>query len=215
MGNAAVRFQAGRIRDRPTGIPGVRALRQGLRVAALIALLIGAGQIGGGQVGATLPAGLSSAHGRHCVAQVGAPAPSMRCFADLNAAVAAATDGRVRLLASITGAALRAIPLNNGAPASNYHVVSIEWTRSNYTGASLTWQAPSSCGDYASSSMPRGWNDAIRSVAQYSGCATTLYWDVNFAGTTRAIDVNVSVPDLGSLNANVSSQKWCPVLSCG
>jgi hypothetical protein len=62
--------------------------------------------------------------------------------------------------------------------------------------------------------MPRGWNDTIRSVAQYSGCATTLYWDINFGGATRAIDVNESVLDLGDFDANVSSQKWCPVFSC-
>src|SRR5439155_1041438 len=82
---------------------------------------------------------------------------------------------------------------------------SIEWTKSNYGGASLTWQAPSSCGDFASSSMPRGWNDAIRSVAQYSGCGTTLYRDVNFGGATLPIDVNASVPDLGTFDGNVSS----------
>ena len=212
MGNAVVRPDARRSRHRPRGSPAFRALGQGLHMAASIALMIGAAQIGGRPVGATPPAGPSSGHGRHCVAELGAS--TMRCFAALNAAVAAATDGRVQLLASTAGAALRAIPLNDGAGASDYHVVSIEWTRSNYSGASLTWQAPSSCGDYASSSMPRGWNDAIRSVAQYSGCATTLYWDVNFGGATQAIDVDASVPDLGSLDANVSSQKWCPVFSC-
>ena len=183
-------------------------------MAASIALMIGATHIGGRQVGATLPDGPSSGHGRHCVAQLGARPPTMRCFTALNAAVAAATNGRVRLLAGTTGAGLQAIPLNQGAGASDYHVVSIEWTGSNYRGASLTWQAPSSCGTYASASMPRGWNDAIRSVAQYSGCGSTLYWDVNFGGATLAIDVNASVPDLGSFDGNVSSQEWCPASPC-
>jgi len=181
-------------------------------VAAAIALMIGAAQLGGRPVVATQPGGLSSTGSRHCVAKLGAP--TMHCFGALNAAVAAATDGRVQLLAGITGAALQAIPLNQGAGDSDYHVVSIEWTRSNYSGASLTWQAPSSCGDYASSSMPRGWNDAIRSVAQYSDCASTLYRDVNFGGDTLPIDVDASVPDLGHFDANVSSQKLCPVLPC-
>ena len=212
MGNAVVRPDARRIRHHARGGPALRALGQGLHVAASIALMIGAAQMGGRPVGATLPAGLSSGHGRHCVAQLGAS--TMRCFAALNTAVAAATDGRVQLLASTTGAALQAIPLNQGAGASDYLVVSIEWTRSNYSGASLTWQAPSSCGNYASSMMPRGWNDAIRSVAEYSGCATTLYWDVNFGGASDAIDVNASVPDLGSFDGNVSSQKWCPESPC-
>jgi hypothetical protein len=181
-------------------------------VAATIALIIGAAQMGGWAVVATLPAGPSSGHGRNCVAQLGAP--TMRCFGALNAAVAAATDGRVHLLAGTTGAALQAIPLNRGAGASDSRVVSIEWTGPNYSGASLTWQASSTCGDYASSSMPRGWNDAIRSVAEYSGCATTLYWDVNFGGTADVIDVNASVADLGEFDGNVSSQKWCPNSPC-
>jgi hypothetical protein len=157
----------------------------------------------------------SSAQGRHCVAQLGPAQPTMRCFTGLNAAVAAATNGRVRLMSTTTGAELAAMPLNMPAAASgDYHVVSIEWTGSNYTGASLTWQTPSPCGSYASSSMPRGWNDTVRSVAQYSGCATTLYWDTNFGGATRALNVNVSMPDLGSFDANTSSQKWCAVFSC-
>lgn len=212
MGNA-VRSDARRARHRPRArSPVFGALGKGLQVAAAISLMIGAAQLGGRLVGATQPGGLSRGRERHCVAQLGAP--TMRCFGALNAAVAAATDGRIQLPAGTTGAAIRAIPLNRGAGASDYRVVSIEWTRSNYSGASLTWQAPSSCGDYASSSMPRGWNDAIRSVAQYSGCASTLYWDVNFGGDTLPIGINASVADLGHFDANVSSQKWCPVLPC-
>src|SRR2546429_296169 len=123
MGNAVVRPDARRSRHRPRGSPAFRALGQGLHMAASIALMIGATHIGGRQVGATLPDGPSSGHGQHCVAQLGARPPTMRCFTALNAAVAAATDGRVQLLASTTGAALRAIPLNDGAGASDYHVV--------------------------------------------------------------------------------------------
>jgi hypothetical protein len=180
-------------------------------VAASVALVIGAMQ-----TGTTVPAAASGPHARHCVARLGASQPTMRCFAGLNAAVAAATSGRVQLLSNITGADLRSIPLNSaGAASGDYYVVSIEWTGANYTGASLTWQATAPCGNYANSSMPRGWNDTIRSVAQYSGCATTLYWDINFGGDSRAIDVNASMLDLGDFDANVSSQKWCPVFSCG
>jgi len=193
------------------GRPWFRAFGPGLHVAASVALVIGATPMG-----AAVPAAASGPPGRHCVARLGRSQPTMRCFARLNAAVAAATNGRVQLLSDITGADLRTMPLNSADAASgDYYVVSIEWTGSNYTGASLTWQATSPCGDYANSSMPRGWNDRIRSVAQYSGCATTLYWDINFGGDTRAIDVNASVPDLGGFDANASSQKWCPVFSCG
>jgi hypothetical protein len=52
-------------------------------------------------------------------------------------------------------------------------------------------------------------------VAQYSGCASTLYWDVAFGGTADVIDVNASVADLGEFDGNVSSQKWCPTSPCG
>jgi len=186
MGNAVAGFGARRTHHHhPTrGRPWVRALGPGLHVAASVALVIVTAQMG-----AAVPAAASGLHGRHCVAQLGTSDPTMRCFAGMNAAVAAAAS-------------------------SDYYVVSIEWTGSNYTGSSLTWEGPSPCGAYANSSMPRGWNDAIRSVAQYSGCATTLYWDINFGGATRAIDVNASVPDLGDFDAHVSSQKWCPVFSC-
>jgi hypothetical protein len=188
----------------------------GLHLAASIALVIGSAQMGAAQMGAAGATGASGAHPRHCVAQLGMSQPTMRCFTSLNAAVAAATNGRVQLLATTTGAALATMPLNSRAGVfGNYYVVSIEWTGSNYTGASLTWQTPSPCGYFGSSSMPRGWNDTIRSVAQYSGCATTLYWDVNFAGASKPIDVNASVPDLGDFDANLSSQKWCPIYSCG
>jgi Peptidase inhibitor family I36 len=165
-------------------------------VAASITLVVGATQMGpapvaqAGPTGAAASPGASSSlgpYGRHCVAQLGVAEPTMRCFALLSAAVAA---------------------------SDRYNVVSIEWTRSNYTGASLTWQGPSPCGDYASSSMPRGWNDTIRSVAQYSGCATTLYRDAGFGGSARAIGVNASVPDLGAFDASLSSQKWCPASGC-
>ena len=211
MGNAVAGSGARSTDRHPTrGRPWFRALRRGLHVAASVALLIGATQMG-----AAVPAAASGPHGRNCVAQLGISQPTMRCFAGLNAAVAAATNGRVQLPSGTTGADLRSIPLNDAAAApGDYDVVSIEWTGSNYTGSSLTWQGPSPCGTYANSSMPRGWNDTIRSVAQYSGCATTLYWDINFGGATRAIDVNASVPDLGDFDANVSSQKWCPVFSC-
>jgi hypothetical protein len=221
MGNAVVCSGARRICHHPRGgtrrrlgrRPRARALGPALHVAASVALVIGSTQIGAAQVaGAAAPSG---AHGRHCVAQLGASRPTMHCFATLKDAVAAATNGRLRLPSSTTGAALATMPINSGAAASSdYHVVSIEWTGSNYTGASLTWQTPSPCGSYASSSMPRGWNDTIRSVAQYSGCSTSLFWDVDFGGDSHAFDVNASVPDLGSFDANVSSQKWCPVFSC-
>jgi hypothetical protein len=178
-------------------------------VVASVALVIVATQMG-----VALPAAGSGPQSRHCVARLGTSQPTMRCFGALNAAVAAATNGRVQLPSTTTGADLRSIPLNGAAASGDYYVVSIEWTRSNYTGSSLTWQGPSPCGTYANSSMPRGWNDTIRSVAQYSGCATTLYWDINFGGATRAIGVNASVPDLGDFDANASSQKWCPVFSC-
>ena len=219
MGNAVAGSKARRIRRHtrggPRGRPRVRALGRGLHVAASIALVIGATQMGSTAIGDAHPAGPSSSHGRHCIAQLGAPQPTMRCFAGLNAAVAAATNGRVQVPSTITGAALATMQLNSAAvAASDYDVVSIEWTGSNYSGASLTWQTQAPCGHFSSSSMPRGWNDTIRSVAQYSGCATTLYWDINFGGASRAIDVNASVADLGSLDANVSSQKWCPVFSC-
>jgi Peptidase inhibitor family I36 len=208
MGNAVAGSEAENTHYHSRGGQWFRTLGPGLHVVASVAVVIVATQM------TALPAAGSGPHGRHCVARLGTSQPTMRCFAALNAAVAAATNGRMQLPSDTTGADLRSIPLNGAAAPGNYDVVSIEWTGSTYTGSSLTWEAPSPCGTYANASMPRGWNDTIRSVAQYSGCATTLYWDINFGGATRAIDVNASVPDLGNFDANTSSQKWCPVLGC-
>jgi len=205
--NAVAGFDAVVI-NRPRSRRTPRRSGRLLRLAAIVTLFAGM------LLSRSLPGEATPATGPHCVARLGASLPSLRCFNTLSDAIAAATHGRVHLPQGTTGPQIRDMALIQGAAASNIYVLSVEWTGSNFSGPSLTWEGSSPCGYYANSSMPSGWNDTIRSVAQYSGCATTLYWDINFGGPTYPINVNAQVADLGGFDKNMSSQKWCPAYPC-
>jgi len=62
--------------------------------------------------------------------------------------------------------------------------------------------------------MPGGWNDVVQSVAAYSGCANTLYQNNNFGGRTYNIGRNGSSGNLGSMDKQTSSEKWCTSSPC-
>jgi hypothetical protein len=175
--------------------------------------------------GALVPAVTASAASpRHCVAQAptDGAAPTMRCYRTFAAAIAAASNGRIQLDPN-TPAEL----LPPAAVAANTHaaradgvsplttvIIGIDYTSTGYSGSSFTWYQSANCGNYYTSSMPSGWNDVIESAANYSGCGTTLYHDINFGGSTTSIGVDGSASTLGSFNNQASSQRWCPSNSC-
>jgi hypothetical protein len=156
---------------------------------------------------------------RHCIAQAKAAeakgSPTVRCYSTFAAAISAATSGRVKLKDAMRSRKLSADELQAGpaSPLTTY-VLSVDYKDANFSGSTLTWSQSSPCGFYQAGSMPSGWNDVVSSVADYSGCATTLYHDSNFKGTTYRIGVNGSASSLGSFNDQTSSQKWCPVYPC-
>ena len=158
--------------------------------------------------------------GHNCVARAvplsSSQAPKFTCYATFAQAVNAATRGRVRLPASATPQSVTPDEINAGIDAPNTtYVLSIDWANTNYGGPSLTWTQTSQCGSFQASSMPSGWNDAVKSVAAYSGCANTLFQNNNFGGSTYKIKKNGSSSNLGSFNDQASSETWCPTYPCG
>jgi hypothetical protein len=161
----------------------------------------------------------ASASQRHCVARaipVGTNEhASVRCYGTFGAAINAATNGRVKLKDATTSRSVSSAELTGGSdsPLTTY-VLSVDYQNANFGGSTFTWVQSSPCGYYQAGSMPSGWNDVVSSVAAYSGCATTLYWNANFGTPTYHIGVNGSVANLGTFNDKTSSQKWCPVYPC-
>jgi hypothetical protein len=159
----------------------------------------------------------SSTHQRHCIAQAVTQGtneqPLVRCYQTFGAAINAATKGRVDLKNATTSRAVSSAELAGDGPLTTY-VLSVDYQNSNFGGSTFTWTQSSPCGYYQTGSMPSGWNDVVSSVADYSGCATTLYWNSNFGSPIYVIGVNQSVANLGTFNDKTSSQKWCPVYPC-
>jgi hypothetical protein len=161
----------------------------------------------------------SSTHQRHCIAQAVAQdtneKPSVRCYQTFGAAISAATKGRVTLKNATTARAVSSAELAAGSESPlTVYVLSIDYQNASFGGSTFTWTQSSPCGYYQAGSMPSGWNDVVSSVADYSGCATTLYWNSNFGSPIYAIGVNASVANLGTFNDKTSSQKWCPAYPC-
>jgi hypothetical protein len=173
-----------------------------------------------GALAATSSSPSSSAPaGTACVARAlpdGSTAkPVMHCYATFAQAIRVATGGRVSLPATATPESVTPDQLNAGTtgPDASY-VLSIDFRNNNFGSPTLTWNESSKCGKFQSATMPSGWNNDISSVANYNGCATTLYNNTNFTGATYSIGKNGSAASLGSFNDEASAQKWCPSAPC-
>ncbi len=147
--------------------------------------------------------------------------PPATCYATFAASIMAATHGLVRLPASTTPRSITAGQINadaaaaSGATPDTTYVLSIDYQNANFGGNTLTWTQSSKCGSFQASSMPSGWNDTVSSVSASSGCATTLFWNVNFESPTYPIAKNGSKASLGVFNDETSSQTWCTAEPCG
>jgi Peptidase inhibitor family I36 len=160
--------------------------------------------------------------GQYCTAQaepVGSMAtPDATCYTTFSASIRAATGGRVRLPAAAKPGSVTPDEINAAAAAvtpANVFVLSIDYKDINFGGATLTWTQSTACGSFQAASMPSGWNDVVSSVITESGCANTLYKNINFGGTTFSIGRNSSAANLGSFNDQTSSEKWCTARPCG
>ena len=155
-----------------------------------------------------------------CAVNVSAGADhATTCFSTFAAAVSYATGGRVQLANAADSRLVNADELDQAAPAApdapltNY-VLSIVYKGTNYSSTSLTYYGSSPCGSFNASVLTNGWNDAIQSIVNYSGCAATLYWNGGFGQPVYNTGVDASVPTLGSFNKQTSAIKWCPYFGC-
>jgi len=172
-------------------------------------------------VGPAISLGAPSARAatqRHCIAPALGAAPSMRCFATFADAISAASGGRVVLdpaaPASLLPAAAQTTNRFGEANPRTTVIIGIDYTGTSFSGSSLTWYESAGCGSYLASSMPPGWNDVVRSVANYSNCGSTLYQNSNYGGSKSSVGVDDAASTLGSFNSETSSQKWCTTNSC-
>lgn len=165
----------------------------------------------------------SSAQKPYCVAHA-VPTGSfqpvvMRCFRTFAASIKAATDGLVRLPASaksgsVTPDEINAVIDAAKSPSATY-VIGIDYQNAKFKGASLTLTESSKCGSFSLSSMPSGWNDIVSSLSTSSNCASTLWQNVGFSGSTYQVGVNTKVGYVGNaFNDEASSQKWCSSYPC-
>jgi len=159
----------------------------------------------------------------HCATQVGtAPGKALaptRCFSSFDESIAFATGGRAHLSNATASRHVSAAELGQSdastspsVPLTNY-VLSIVYKSANYGGSTYDFYASGVCGSWQVGSMPSGWNDAIRSLANYSGCAATLYQNGGFGQPVYDTGVDASVPSLGGFNGT-SCIKWCTYFGC-
>jgi hypothetical protein len=187
----------------------------------LLLSLIGLLTIGGTAAASAAPSShhKSASQAQYCVAMAepaGSTAtPVATCYSTFSASIYAATSGRVRLPASAKPGSVTPDQLNAGGavPATTY-VLSLDYANANFVPPVLTWEQTSKCGSFQASSMPSGWNDVISSVITENGCATTLYQNVNFGGSTYSVGRNSSAASLGSFDDQASSEKWCTAKPC-
>jgi len=177
------------------------------------------GCAGAAEAAGAATAGHAAAKHRYCVAEAARPgkaAPAMSCYRTFAASIRAATDGRVRLPASAKPGSVTPDQINaDGQASAAVYVLSIDFANAGYGGSTLTWTQSSKCGTFLASSMPSGWNDAISSVQASAGCATTLFWNINFGSPTYPIAKNGEAGSLGVFNDETSSQSWCTAEPCG
>lgn len=140
--------------------------------------------------------------------------PVAHCYTTFAQAIRAATGGRVRLPANATPRSVTPDQLNAGAGPDATYVLSIDYKDTHFNGGSLTWNQSSRCGKFQAGSMPSGWNNVVSSVANFNGCATTMYNNTNFSGASFSVGRNGSAATLGSFNDEASSQKWCTSAPC-
>jgi len=191
-------------------------------VFSLVGLLLYGSAISASAVTAhQAPSSRLSSEGQYCTAQAepagSVATPTMSCYTTFSASIRAATGGRVMLPVETKPGSVTPDQINAAAAAdgpASVFVLSIDYKDINFGGATLTWTQNTGCGAFQAASMPSGWNDVVSSVVTRSGCANTLYQNINFGGTKFSISRNSSVSNLGSFNDQTSSEKWCTSRPC-
>jgi hypothetical protein len=156
----------------------------------------------GSQVSAELP---------HCVVSAmevnkAGPVAAPRCFRTFAAAVAAATNGRVKLPPDAT--TVDEATLNSGPESPNSTsatVIGIEYEHKYFAGWSYIIQSTNQHGCYGYSyripSLPSNRNNEISSALTYNGCKSSHYSGTNLTGSRYLCGCS----QMGSMNDQTSS----------
>lgn len=120
--------------------------------------------------------------------------------AEAGAATSYATDGASAATASGGVVALASVALGT------------VYEDLNYGGSSYTFTASSDCDsnadvDWQLSSMPSGWNDRVSSFKSFGQCATRIWADTGYSGSSYGFVANSTY--VGStMNDQASSIQW-------
>ena len=161
---------------------------------------------------------------QYCVASVTGQS-ALECFSTFGASVSFATGGQVQLSNATNaryvspselqtdqgGTSATASPDSPPPPSV---VLAIDYSGTGYTGSTLVWTGSGCSSTVGGANIPGYFNDLTESVAAYSGCATTLFWNTNYGPPDYPIGVNGAVSSLGSFNNEASSQLFCNYYGC-
>ena len=157
-----------------------------------------------------VPQSLTS-RARHCVLQADedwdssdSASPEPVCFSHFPDAVMFAT-GEV-IDPDMSPEEYHPMSLTSSQQTAATYVVGIEFSNTNYQGATLTLTSTSTCASGTKSypTMPAGWDNVISSAKAYSGCNHSYHYaNVSFGGAL--IDAFTASPNLGLLDNNTSS----------
>jgi hypothetical protein len=135
---------------------------------------------------------------------------ALGCFATFSEAVAAGTNGSVRLPASATPASVTDANVAQVEPLTNV-LIGTEYEHTGYGGISNDYFAPDACNGntYEVSYVGDTWNDTFASGKGFGGCDhNKKYAGSNFTGDVITCTPNCS--DYTTVRNLVSSLRWKP-----
>lgn len=139
--------------------------------------------------------------------------PVTHCWQDLESGAGGCFDTYAEVLTDI--ALHAAVPRGDTAdgitPLSTV-IIGQVFEDANYGGSSFTFTASGDCDtnvdvDWELSAMPSGWNDRVSSFKSFGQCATKIWQDVGYGGSSYGFVVNSTYVG-ATLNDQASSIQW-------
>ena len=133
------------------------------------------------------------------------------CWLDVEAATSQCFQTQAEVLAQIDAQDAQRSQSELVSPAATV-ILGQVFEDANYGGSSYTFTASSGCDtnadvDWQVSSMPSGWNDRVTSFKSFNDCATRIWSDTGYSGSTYGFVVNST--NVGTtMNDQTSSIQW-------
>ncbi len=136
------------------------------------------------------------------------------CFETFPQAIAAATNGQVKLDPATRpqDVTQELLDAESDLDAPDVQVViGIDYDYSNYGGSTYTWVANdygcSSTIQYGVPTMPSGWDNRVSSARGYSNCNYYYHYpNANYSGTPATCHTDCAT--MGTLDNDASSERW-------